>query len=98
MAPRLSRSTTWKEFLPISMPATAIAVLSFEDIGPAMWRAAPSSPRCLTGKPVAMLTICFEACLVLWKMWRATPFQAVGRCASRSAVGLRYTACRLSHF
>jgi hypothetical protein len=23
---------TWKEFLPISMPATAIAVLSFEDI------------------------------------------------------------------
>src|SRR6478736_9675423 len=32
MAPRLSRPMTWKEFLPISMPATAIAVLSFEDI------------------------------------------------------------------
>jgi putative tryptophan/tyrosine transport system substrate-binding protein len=29
IAPRLSRPTTWKEFLPISMPATAIAVLSF---------------------------------------------------------------------
>src|SRR5258707_9981279 len=32
MAPRLSRPMTWKEFLPISMPATAIAVLSFEGI------------------------------------------------------------------
>src|SRR6202035_4796231 len=32
MAPRLSRPMTWKEFLPISMPATAIAVLRFEDI------------------------------------------------------------------
>jgi hypothetical protein len=29
IAPRLSRPTTWKEFLPISMPTTAIAVLSF---------------------------------------------------------------------
>src|SRR5712691_309513 len=29
IAPRLSRPTTWKEFLPISMPITAIAVLRF---------------------------------------------------------------------
>ena len=29
IAPRLSGPTTWNEFLPISMPITAIALLSF---------------------------------------------------------------------
>src|ERR1035437_617430 len=29
MAPRISRPTTWNEFLPISMPTTAIALSGF---------------------------------------------------------------------
>jgi hypothetical protein len=32
IAPRLSRPTRWNEFLPISMPITAIALLSFSDM------------------------------------------------------------------
>src|SRR6516165_6542498 len=32
IAPRLSWPTRWNEFLPISMPITAIALLSFSDM------------------------------------------------------------------
>src|SRR5437667_246693 len=33
IAPRLSRPTTWKEFLPISMPITAIGVTEVVNLG-----------------------------------------------------------------
>src|SRR5580704_3673397 len=53
MAPRLSRPMTWKEFLPISMPATAIAVLSFEDIACSLSLAPLASVTCWRGRSTA---------------------------------------------
>src|ERR1700730_6529069 len=51
--PRLSRPMTWKEFLPISMPATAIAVLSFEDIACSLSLAPLASVTCWRGRSTA---------------------------------------------
>src|SRR4029077_16832929 len=53
MAPHLSRPMTWQEFLPISMPATAIAVLSFEDIACSLSLAPLASVTCWRGRSTA---------------------------------------------
>src|ERR1700731_4133999 len=50
MAPRLSRPMTWKEFLPISMPATAIAVFEFRRHSVLLVFGAPCQRNLLAGQ------------------------------------------------
>src|SRR6476659_10150451 len=45
MAPRSSKPTTWNEFLPISMPITATALLRFWDIACSFVFGAPCQIR-----------------------------------------------------
>src|SRR5215467_12280985 len=49
ISPRLSCPTTWNEFLPISMPTTAIALLSLCDMACSLTLAPPSQLRWLAG-------------------------------------------------
>jgi caspase domain-containing protein len=49
MAPRASWPTTWNEFLPISMPTTAIALSSFWDMACSLSLAPPPSILCWWG-------------------------------------------------
>src|SRR6516162_3950409 len=49
IAPRRSRPTMWKQFLPISMPTTAISLLSFSDMAVLLGFAAPRQPFMLAG-------------------------------------------------
>src|SRR5665647_2789254 len=49
MAPRSSWPTTWNEFLPISMPTTAIALSSFWDMACSLSLAPPPSILLLGG-------------------------------------------------
>src|SRR6516165_3276110 len=50
MAPRSSRPTTWNEFLPISMPITATALLRFWDMACSFVFEAPCQIRPLAGQ------------------------------------------------
>src|SRR5262245_6731837 len=49
IAPRRSWPTTWNEFLPISMPITAIALLSFSDMACSLTLVPPGPASLLTG-------------------------------------------------
>src|SRR5450631_2512148 len=49
MAPRASWPTTWNEFLPISMPITAIAVLGVWDMACSLSLVAPGQLKTLAG-------------------------------------------------
>src|SRR5215813_11019665 len=53
MAPRSSRPTTWNEFLPISMPITATALLRFWDMACSFVFAAPCQIRRWRGRSTA---------------------------------------------
>src|SRR6266850_7779843 len=50
MAPRASWPTTWNEFLPISMPITAIAVLGVRDMACSLSLAPLAQLRLLAGQ------------------------------------------------
>src|ERR1700704_485918 len=50
MAPRASWPTTWNEFLPISMPITAIAVLGVSDMACSLSFGAPCQLSLLAGQ------------------------------------------------
>src|SRR5580704_12297872 len=50
MAPRAPWPTTWNEFLPISMPITAIAVLDVRDMGALLVFGAPCQLSLLAGQ------------------------------------------------
>src|SRR5271169_820623 len=50
MAPRSSWPTTWKAFLPISIPTTAIAALSTFDMACSLSFGAPSQLKTLAGQ------------------------------------------------
>src|ERR1700730_18068682 len=50
IAPRPSRPTTWNEFLPISMPITAIAALSFSDMACSLCWSPPCQHHSLAGQ------------------------------------------------
>src|SRR3954467_11151441 len=53
MAPRASWPTTWNEFLPISMPITAIAVLGVLDMACSLSLAPLASFACWRGRSTA---------------------------------------------
>src|ERR1700732_2016707 len=53
MAPRASWPTTWNEFLPISMPITAIAVLGVRDMACSLSLAPLASFACWRGRSTA---------------------------------------------
>src|SRR6266446_7790613 len=74
MAPRASWPTTWNEFLPISMPITAIAVLGVWDMACSLSLAPHPSILSLVGQEhgrtiplaeVAALRICDAAAAVI---------------------------------
>ena len=50
MAPRASWPTTWNEFLPISMPITAITLSNFWDMACSLSLAPPCQLRLLAGQ------------------------------------------------
>src|SRR6266508_604303 len=69
MAPRASWPTTWNEFLPISMPITAIALSNFWDMACSLSLAPLPSILSLAGqehgRTIPLADLAFEICAFL---------------------------------
>src|SRR5215472_3007330 len=89
IAPRRSRPTMWKQFLPISMPTTAISLLNFNDMAVLLGFAAPRQPSMLAGSEHGRTIPLAD---VLTRDQRPTRLPPVLGSSSREIIHLRPTA------